>query len=101
MVCHSCGREIKLLGAVRRKDECPHCKADALCCKNCHFFDPGRSNQCTESQADYVKDKNRANFCEFFQPNNRVVLVKKSSSTPSLSQQDNVKKAFDDLFKKK
>ncbi len=101
MVCHSCGREIKLLGTVHRKDECPHCKADTRCCKNCRFFDPGRSNQCTEPQADYVKEKDRANFCDFFQPNNRVVLVKKSSSTPSLSQQDHVKKAFDDLFKKK
>ena len=100
MVCHSCGREIKSIGKIQRKDECPHCNADAHCCKNCRLFDPGKSNQCTESQADYVKDKDRANFCDFFQANNRVVLVKKSSSvTPS--PQNDVKKAFDALFKKK
>ena len=33
MVCHSCGREIKLIGAMQRKDECPHCKADTLAAK--------------------------------------------------------------------
>jgi hypothetical protein len=99
MVCHSCSREIKIIGAIRRKDECPHCQADVYVCKNCRFFDPGRSNQCTESQADYVADKNRANFCDYFQPNNRVALVKKSSTAPSA--QDDVKKAFDALFKKK
>jgi hypothetical protein len=98
MVCHSCSREIKLIGAVQRKDECPHCRADVRCCKNCRFFDPGRSNQCAEPQADYVREKDRANFCDFFQPNNRVALINKSSNAPS--QQDSVKKAFDDLFKK-
>src|SRR5206468_415325 len=67
MVCHNCGREIKVIGKVLRKDECPHCKADMHCCKNCRFFDPGRSKQCSEPQADYVSDKLKANFCEFFE----------------------------------
>ena len=48
-----------------------------------------------------MKDKDRANFCDFFQANNRVVLVKKSSIIVTPSQQNDVKKAFDALFKKK
>lgn len=98
MVCHNCGREINTLGSIGRKDECPHCDADMHCCKNCRFFDPGKSNQCNENQADYVKDKSRANFCEFFQADKRVALTKKSSS-PTASK-DDVKKSFDSLFKK-
>ncbi len=86
------------IGAIRRKDECPHCSADVHACKNCRFFDPGKSNQCIESQADYVADKNRANFCEFFQPNARVPLTGKEGS--GNAKQTDVKKAFDSLFKK-
>ena len=98
MVCHSCSREINLLGKVGRKDECPHCNADLHCCKNCRFFDPGVSKQCTETQSDYVADKSRANFCEYFQPSKRVPLVAKGSR--SGSDPNDVKKAFDNLFKK-
>jgi hypothetical protein len=98
MVCHNCGREIKVVGKVLRTDECPHCDADVHCCKNCRYFDPGKNNQCSEPQAEYVRDKNRANFCEYFEPNNRVPLTSRGGSQSS--HRDDVRKAFDNLFKK-
>lgn len=99
MVCHNCGREIKIIGKVQRRDECPHCDADMHCCKNCRFFDPGKNNQCTETQADYVKDKLKSNFCEYFEPNKRVPLTSRGGA--QAVQRDDVRKAFDNLFKKK
>ena len=97
MVCHGCGREIKLIGKALRGDECPHCNADVRCCKNCRFFDPGKSNQCSEPQADYVRDKVKANFCEFFEANNRLPLTKRASEPV---QRDDARKNFDKLFNK-
>jgi hypothetical protein len=98
MVCHNCGREIKVVGKVLRTDECPHCDADVHCCKNCRHFDPGKNNQCSESQAEYVREKDRANFCDYFEPNNRVPLTSRGGSQSS--NRDDVRKAFDNLFKK-
>ena len=97
MVCHNCGREIKLIGKVMRSDECPHCEADVHCCKNCRFFDPGKSNQCSEPEADYVRDKIKANFCDYFNPNNRLPLTTRGAET---IQRDDVRKNFDKLFNK-
>ncbi|MFN0123128.1 MAG: hypothetical protein ACKV2V_21720 [Blastocatellia bacterium] len=98
MVCHNCSREVKLLGKVARKDECPHCKADMHCCKNCRFFDPGKNNQCSETSADYISDKLKANFCEYFEANKRVPLNTRDASTQT--KPTDVRSAFDNLFKK-
>lgn len=99
MVCHSCSREIKLINAVGRRDECPHCNSDLHTCVNCRFFDPGKNNQCAESAAEYVQDKRRANFCDFFEPNTRMPLNTRGSGTKAVG--DDVKSAFDALFKNK
>lgn len=98
MVCHNCGREIKVIGKFARTDECPHCSADIHCCKNCRFFDPGKNNQCSEPAAEYVKDKLKANFCDYFEPNNRVPLTTRGGAQQV--DRDDVRKAFDKLFKK-
>lgn len=98
MVCHNCGREIKLLTKVARADECSHCQADQHGCKNCRFFDPGKNNQCSEPAAEWVRDKIKANFCDYFTPNNRVPLT--SHKSAPRTQSDDVRKAFDKLFKK-
>jgi hypothetical protein len=99
MVCHNCGREVKIVAKVMRTDECPHCSSDMHCCKNCRFFDPGKNKQCSEPQADYVRDKLKANFCEYFEPNTRVPLTTRGGA--QIVQRDDVRKAFDNLFKKK
>jgi hypothetical protein len=64
--CFQCGQEIAADQVVLREDECPHCSSDLHCCRNCRFYDPGVSNQCRETQADWITEKDKANFCEFF-----------------------------------
>lgn len=51
---------------ILREEECPHCAQDLHCCRNCRFYEPATSNQCSEPQADGVTDKERSNLCEFF-----------------------------------
>ncbi len=66
-VCFRCGGTIPGDQRILRKEECPSCEQDLHCCRQCRFHDTGLNNQCAEPQADPVLDKERANFCDFFQ----------------------------------
>ena len=35
---------------------------------NCQFYDRGAYHECTESQAEWVRDKEEGNFCSYFRP---------------------------------
>jgi hypothetical protein len=96
MICQACGREVRLMGKIGRYDECPHCRADLHCCRNCRFFDSASPNQCREPIAEPVRDKATGNICQYFEPNAKIPLTTRSGP----SAQDS-KKAFDALFKKK
>jgi len=78
------------------RDTCPNCDADLHCCRNCRFYDPGKHNECAETQAEWVRDKEASNYCGYFQPN-PVLLA--SGSGPGVSKQDDAKKRFDSLFR--
>ena len=95
--CFNCGHPIQLLSGatVLKKDVCPSCDADLHCCKNCRFFDPSVHNECRETQAEWVRYKDKGNYCDYFVPSTHITLVKKSSASG-----DNAKKRWDSLFKK-
>ena len=65
MICWKCKKEISIEKPVR-SDECPLCHADLHVCKACEFYESGAHNDCRESSADMVTDKERANFCDYF-----------------------------------
>lgn len=68
--CWRCGASLKdLTPPIERRDECPACRAQLYVCKFCEFFDPKVAKQCREPVADEVKEKERANFCGYFNPN--------------------------------
>ena len=66
--CYRCSKELsesfKIM--MSRSDSCPHCMADIRCCKMCHFYDPKSYNECRESNADRITEKEKANFCDYF-----------------------------------
>lgn len=68
LICFSCNKDIVILGNVGRRDECPHCRADVHVCKNCDFYDAKAYNECRETSADVVREKDRSNFCDYFIP---------------------------------
>lgn len=52
---------------VGRRDVCPSCEAELRACRHCRHFDPGVAKECKEPFAEVPRDKDSANFCEFFQ----------------------------------
>ena len=56
-----------------RAAECPHCNADLHVCKLCRFFDASARRGCKEPVADEVTDKERSNFCGYFEPTTTTV----------------------------
>jgi ribosomal protein L40E len=69
LVCWKCGASLENEPLpLARLAECPACHADLHVCRLCGFYDPGVADSCREPIADAVKDKERANFCGYFQP---------------------------------
>ena len=66
-VCWSCGAALEAVD-YQREGECPRCRRQTHVCRNCRFYAPGRPNDCQEPVAEYVQDKQRANFCDYFEP---------------------------------
>ena len=65
-ICNSCGKEIKLQRELGRQEICPHCRSDLHCCLNCILYDEYAQNKCRESAAEWVSDREKINFCEYF-----------------------------------
>ena len=95
--CWKCRQKIEYPAGSRvgTSDTCPHCDSDLHSCRNCAFYDPGKHNQCTETQAEWVRDKEAANYCVHFRPNPTLLA---SADRPALKA-DDAKKKFDSLFK--
>lgn len=94
MICHHCGTELKIEGRILRSDECPRCSSDVHSCLNCNNYDPHAHNKCREPQAEWVTDRERANFCDFFSANS--LKPTKAFKSPA----SDARSAFDSLFKK-
>jgi len=63
-------------------------------CRNCIHHDRSYNNECRESQADRVVDKEHFNFCDYFSP-------KGGGTGDGTSSRDAMRAAAEALFKKK
>jgi hypothetical protein len=69
LVCWKCGASLAGLSLpLRRQDECRACGAELHACRLCEFYDTAVAKSCREPVAEEVKDKTRANFCDYFKP---------------------------------
>jgi hypothetical protein len=93
--CFACGAEIRLATGERVgfRDSCPGCSADVHVCRNCVHRDPGAYNECREPNADWVRDRERANRCEYFAPG-------EGAGGAGAAARDRARSRLDDLFKK-
>lgn len=92
--CQHCGKEIQVLDRrVGRGDVCPFCATDLHSCLNCTFYDTAAYNDCREPNGDRVLQKDRANFCDFYQ------IAQDRKPGPSSKELD-AKAKLDALFKK-
>jgi hypothetical protein len=92
--CAACTKELDLGHSIGRRDVCPFCKADLRSCRNCRHSDLRAAKQCREPQAELVKDKERANFCDFFQ------FAERGGSGAEDGAAEQARKALDTLFRK-
>ena len=91
--CWNCGKDTGITAKPTRLDHCSVCLADQKACRGCRFYDPHAAHQCRERIDDPVKNKEKANFCDYFQT--RVVGAKAQGQQNS---KDAKKKSFDNLF---
>ncbi len=69
LVCWKCGASLAALSLpLSRLDECKQCGAQLHVCKLCEWYSPSVAKQCREPIAEEVRDKERANFCDYFKP---------------------------------
>jgi hypothetical protein len=95
LVCWKCGASLAdLTLPLGRLEECRTCRAELHVCKMCEWYSLSVAKQCRETVAEEVKDKERANFCDYFKP--RAGAHAKSD----LSAADRARSALDNLFKK-
>ena len=67
LVCWKCGASITDLPLpMSRTAECSICRVDLHVCRMCEFYDIRVAMNCREPIAADVRDKERANFCEYF-----------------------------------
>lgn len=65
-ICQACQREIEGLEKLGRYEICPYCRSDLHSCLNCALYDEYAENKCREPAAEWVNDREKNNFCEFF-----------------------------------
>lgn len=79
---------------LSRLSECLACRTELHVCRMCRFYDPHKPESCIEERADPPKDKQRANFCEYFDPKPNVFQAQDDSAA------NRAKTELDKLFGK-
>lgn len=93
LVCWQCGASLASLSLpFSRRDTCPACGADLHVCRLCEFFAINMSKSCREPVVDEVRDKERANFCDYFQPRPSAY------NAEGQAREQQAKAALDELF---
>jgi hypothetical protein len=97
-MCWYCGVAIGAAEPIGRSLRCEKCGKDVRSCRNCRFHSPASSGECREPQAaaDPPRDRERANFCEWFSLDPRF----RSPGPGHKPEQggDEARSAFDRLF---
>jgi hypothetical protein len=91
--CFSCGTGHQYDRSIGRTDTCADCDADLKACRNCRHYDRSAPQQCREPTAEFVSNKERANFCGAFQPGGEQAGGGKSEA-------DEARARLEALFKK-
>ena len=87
--CWHCGQTLEER-EYTRESTCPACGKPTHVCRNCRFYKPGAPADCSEPVADPVSDKQRANFCGYFEP--------VEHKADSAADENDLRQAAEDLF---
>ena len=93
LVCWKCGTSVAELPLpLSRLAECPKCRAYLHVCRMCRFYDPRLTGLCQEERAEEVRDKEHANFCDWFKP--RPDAYRPSGTAKSQAAKSNLDSLF-------
>ena len=92
-ICYRCKTIIDMDG-IGVRSECPSCGVDLHVCLNCIFYDNAKHNACREPQADFVREKDRANYCEYFK-------FVESTGENKKSRREEAERLWSTIFKSK
>ncbi len=69
LVCWHCGHALSGIGLpIKHFDLCPTCREELHCCSMCRSYAPQLGGtRCRKDEADYVNNKQAANYCHYFQ----------------------------------
>jgi hypothetical protein len=95
LACWKCGASLAALTLpLRRLEECPKCRSELHVCRMCVDYDTSVAKHCREPIAEEVRDKTRANFCDFFKPRPDAYAA------PNTAEVERVRAELDKLFRK-
>lgn len=93
IACYRCGASLAALSLpFSRQDECPQCQNYLHICRMCVHFDSGVPRQCREDDAEEVLEKERLNFCDWYQPSESAFDVDRGQA------ENDARAALNDLF---
>jgi hypothetical protein len=97
--CAMCGAVVPDSLEISAGSQCPKCRADLRCCKNCRHFDTGAQFECTEPIPVRITKKDVRNECTYFVARTSIERETHDSGGPSV-RPSSARSAFDNLFKK-
>ena len=117
LVCWKCGASLAALSLpIQRLDACRQCGAELHVCRMCADYAVNLAKKCREPVAEEVFEKERANFCGFYQPRPGAYVPRDDSaavrskdalealfgggSSVGPSSVDQARSALEDLFRK-
>ena len=93
IACFRCGASLGHLSLpLSRQDSCRECGAHLHVCRMCRSFDAGAVDQCTEDDAERVREKTELNFCDWF------VATEGAFDAAARNEHDQARAALDALF---
>lgn len=93
--CHQCGKSWEGSPGTQpgRGETCVHCGMDLHCCLNCALHDPSAHNQCSSRTTEWVKDKEKRNFCDEFE-----FSSKGGDKGPAIEEKGSMEQKWKDMF---
>lgn len=89
--CYFCGSPIENVGKIYKSSTCSSCSGDLKICYNCRFYDASSHWECKEDISEAVREKDRANFCDYFE-------LGKAEHKGMKSTQDDARNKLKSLF---
>lgn len=90
-VCVVCGTVVDDAFPISRLAHCTKCTADLHACRQCFWYDVHAAKQCREPMVEWIVDKEKTNFCDYYKLNAKTDVV---ADTKADDAKEKLKKLF-------